>query len=119
MVHHILVDGSSSTNILYKDTSEKMGLEVSYLKLVSNPVIGFTREFVVPERTIKLPVKIGEGSQSRDMMVEFLVVDVPATYNAIIGRALIHDTQAVVSTYQLTMIYTSMRGIKSQPGLVP
>ena len=47
---------------------------------------------------------------ARDMMVEFLVVDVLAAYNAIIGRPLIHDAQALVSTYQLTMIYTSNKG---------
>ena len=64
MVHHILVDGGSSANILYKDTFEKMGLEVSCLKPVSYPLIGFAFAggSIVTEGTIKLPVKIGDGS---------------------------------------------------------
>lgn len=39
---------------------------------------------------------------SFDLMVEFLVVDIPVAYNAIIGRPLIYDAQVVVSTYHLT-----------------
>ncbi|XP_048502738.1 uncharacterized protein LOC125498552 [Beta vulgaris subsp. vulgaris] len=110
MVHRILVNGGSSANILYKETFEKMGLEASCLKPISYPVIGFTGASVVSEGTIKLPVTIGEVSHSRDMMVEFLVVDVPAAYNTIIGRPLIHDAHAVVSTYHLTIIYMSNKG---------
>ncbi|XP_048492380.1 uncharacterized protein LOC125493256 [Beta vulgaris subsp. vulgaris] len=110
MVHRILVDGGNSAFILCKDTFEKMGHEVSCLKPVSYPVIEFTGEAVIPKRTIKLPVKIGEGFQSRDMMGKFLVVDVLTAYNAIIGRPMIHDAQAAVFAYHLTMIYTSNYG---------
>lgn len=41
MIHRILVDGGSSANIQYKDTFEKMGLEVSCRNPVSYPVIRF------------------------------------------------------------------------------
>ncbi|XP_010684543.1 uncharacterized protein LOC104899107 [Beta vulgaris subsp. vulgaris] len=87
-----------------------MGFEAASLKPVSYPVIGFTGASIVPEGTIKLAVKLGEGAHSRDLLVEFLVVKVPAAYNAILGRPLIHDAQAVVSTYHLTMVYTSNDG---------
>lgn len=59
------------------DKFEKMDLGTSCLKPISYPANGFTRASVVLEGIIKLPVKIGEGSQSRDLMVKFLVVDVP------------------------------------------
>ncbi|XP_010695402.2 uncharacterized protein LOC104908050 [Beta vulgaris subsp. vulgaris] len=110
MIHRVVVDGGSSANILYEETFEKMGFEAASLKPISYPVIGFTRASVVPEGTIKLAVKLGEGAHSKDLLVEFLVVNVPAAYNAIIGRPLIHDAQAVVSTYHLTMVYTSNDG---------
>ncbi|XP_048502904.1 uncharacterized protein LOC125498692 [Beta vulgaris subsp. vulgaris] len=91
MVHRVLVDGGSSANILYKETFEKMDFDTACLKPVSYLVIGFTRASVVPEGTTKLAVKLREGSHSRDLIVEFLIVDIPATHNAIIGRPLIHD----------------------------
>lgn len=94
MVYSVLVDRGSSANILYKETFEKTHFDTAYLMPVSYPVIGFTGASLVPEGTIKLAVKLGEGSHSRDLLVEFLVVDVPAAYNAIIGRPFIHDPQA-------------------------
>ncbi|XP_021737362.1 uncharacterized protein LOC110703889 [Chenopodium quinoa] len=54
---------------------------------------------------------MGEGPTVRDIMAEFLVIDVPSAYNAIVGRPLIHDMQAVVSTYHLTMVYVSNAGM--------
>ena len=52
----------------------------------------------------------GCNNEARDVMTEFLVVDVPGAYNAIIGRPFIHDIQGVVSTYHLTMLYVSNLG---------
>lgn len=84
MVHRILGDGGSSANILFMPTFEKISLGNSNLKSVTCPVNGFIWAFAVPQGTIRLSVKLGEGSQSRDLLVEFLVVNVPATYNTII-----------------------------------
>lgn len=70
-------------------------------------MIGFSGATVFPEGNIKLPVRIGENSATRDLMVDFLVLKVLAAYNIIVGRPFIHDAQAVVSTYHLTMIYMS------------
>ena len=46
---------------------------------------------MVLEGLITLPVRIGENEAARDVMVEFLIVDVPGAYNAIIGRSFIYD----------------------------
>ena len=39
------------------------------------------------------------------------MVDLTSAYNTRIGRSLIHQVGAVVSTYHLTMLYVSDRGI--------
>ncbi|XP_048493253.1 uncharacterized protein LOC104883311 [Beta vulgaris subsp. vulgaris] len=107
LVHRILVDGGSSANILYLSTFEKLMIGREYLKSVRYPVIGFTGASVVLEGLISLPVRIGENDTARDLMAEFLVVDVPGAYNAIMGRPFIHNVQGIVSTYHLTMLKSS------------
>ncbi|XP_048498252.1 uncharacterized protein LOC125496747 [Beta vulgaris subsp. vulgaris] len=114
LVHRILVDGGSSANILYLSIFEKLMIGWEYLKLVGYPVIGFTGASVVPQGLISLPVRIGEDDTTRDVMDEFLVVDVPGVYNVIIGRLFIHDAQGVFSTYHLTMLYVSNGGFTSR-----
>ncbi|XP_048491429.1 uncharacterized protein LOC125492757 [Beta vulgaris subsp. vulgaris] len=114
LVHRILVDGGSSANIIYLSTFEKLMIGREYLKLVRYPVIGFTGASVVLEGLISLLLRIGENGTARDVMAEFLVVDVPGAYNAIIGCPFIHDVQGVVSTYHLTMMYVSNGGSTSR-----
>ncbi|XP_057252269.1 uncharacterized protein LOC130592118 [Beta vulgaris subsp. vulgaris] len=114
LVHRILVDGGSSANILYLSTFEKLMIGREYLKPVRYPVIGFTGASVTPEGLVSLPVRIGDGNEVRDIMTEFLVVDVPGAYNAIVGRPLIHDVQGVVSTYHLTMLYVTNEGMTAK-----
>ena len=78
-----MVDGGSSANILYLSTFEKLMIGREYPKPVRYPVIGFTGASVVPEGLITLLVRIGENEAARDVMAEFLVMDVLGAYNAI------------------------------------
>ncbi|XP_021767688.1 uncharacterized protein LOC110732083 [Chenopodium quinoa] len=109
-IKRVLVDGDSSANVLFMKAFNEMKRGRQYLTPVSYPVIGFNGSTVRLEGSIVLLVRLGDGLKARDMMVEFLVVDVPSTYNAIIGRPIIHDVQAVVSTYHLTIAYVSNLG---------
>ncbi|XP_048491419.1 uncharacterized protein LOC125492746 [Beta vulgaris subsp. vulgaris] len=110
LIHRILVDGRSSANILYLSTFKKLMIGPEHLKPVRYLVIGFTGASVTPEGLVCLPVQIGDDVEARDVMTEFLVVDVPGAYNAIIGRPFIHDVQGIISTYHLTMLYVSNLG---------
>ncbi|XP_021768590.1 uncharacterized protein LOC110732912 [Chenopodium quinoa] len=110
-IKRVLVDGGSSANVLFMKAFNEMMIGRQYLTPVSYPVIGFNGSSVRPEGSIVLPVRLGDGPTARDVMAEFLVVNVPSAYNAIIGRPIIHDVQAVVSTYHLTIAYVSNLGV--------
>ncbi|XP_048502783.1 uncharacterized protein LOC125498593 [Beta vulgaris subsp. vulgaris] len=93
LIHRILVDGGSSANILYLSTFEKLMIGQEHLKPIRYPVTGFTKASVTLEGLVTLPVRVEDNDEARDVMTEFLVVDVPQAYNAIIGRPFIHDVQ--------------------------
>ncbi|XP_056691755.1 uncharacterized protein [Spinacia oleracea] len=106
-VKRCLIDGRSSANIIFWEAFTQLNIDHGELSRVNYPVIGFSGASVYPEGSIRLPVQVGRGMSARDLMVDFLVIKVPAAYNVIIGRPFIHDAQAVVSTYHFTMIYLS------------
>ena len=110
IVHRTLVDSGSSANILFREAFDKLQIGEKHLRPVGYSVSGFTGSSVIPDGIIKLPIKIGEASTARNLMADFLVVNVPGAYNAIAGRPLINDIQGVVSTYHLTMIYAANDG---------
>ncbi|XP_056694872.1 uncharacterized protein [Spinacia oleracea] len=106
-IHRILIDGGSSANILFWPAFQELQIEEKHVKPVNYPVIGFIGATVIPEGIVSLSVQIGQGKDIKDVMVDFMIVKVPAAYNAILGRPFIHDAGAVVSTYHLTMMYTT------------
>lgn len=70
-------------------------------------MLGFTGASKILEGIIKLLVKIEGKEMTRDAMAEFLVVDIPRAYNAVVRRRSIHEVQGIISTYCLTMLYVS------------
>ena len=85
-VHRILVDNGSSVDILYFQAFERMGLKVSGLKPSPNPVYGFTGDSIVPLGVILFPMTLGEYPRQFCVMANFLVIDQPSAFNAVLGR---------------------------------
>ena len=46
---------------------------------------------------IRLPVHFGSKLRSKNLEVDFLVVDVPTAYNVILGRPTLHRVKAVIA----------------------
>ncbi|XP_021736147.1 uncharacterized protein LOC110702700 [Chenopodium quinoa] len=109
-VDRILIDGGSSTNIIYISAFNELNLDKKDLKWVSYEVTGFNGSRLSPEGIIELSVRVGERSRRRDVRAEFLVINFPSPYNVIKGRPLIHKIGGVVSTYHLAMAYASNEG---------
>ena len=83
-VHRILVDNGSLVDILYYQAFQKMRLKASDLKPFPNPVYGFTRDSVTPMGAISLPMTLGQYPKQSCIMSNFLVIDQPSTFNAVL-----------------------------------
>ncbi|RWW75019.1 hypothetical protein BHE74_00016990 [Ensete ventricosum] len=58
-----------------------------------------------------LPLTIGEEPRTKTLMVVFMVVDPPSTYNAIIGQPTLNRLRAVVSTFHRSMKFLTNAGV--------
>ncbi|KAH7862454.1 hypothetical protein Vadar_005027 [Vaccinium darrowii] len=107
-VEKILVDQGASTEIMYYNTFKRMELPPSSLQKCLVPLVGFSAQTVWPMGKVTLPVRAGSVVLSTD----FLVVDIPSSYNVIIGRTWMHKMRAVSSTYHQKIKYPGADGIE-------
>ncbi|XP_058180120.1 uncharacterized protein LOC131298661 [Rhododendron vialii] len=105
-IKRVLVDQGSSVEVMYYDLFKKLNLPETALQPVEVPLIGFNGAPVWPLGRIFLRVVVG----SKTLSVEFIVVNVPSPYNAILGRTWLHDMQAIASTYHQVVRFIGING---------
>ena len=93
-VPHVLVDGGSSLNICPEMTAKALGIKEE--EYIPDPITiyGFDNHGQTAKGKIFLEVFINYSVHS----VLFHVVNVPPTYNLLLGRTWIHNANAVPST---------------------
>ena len=106
-VRRMLIDPGASSEIIYAGLFDKLGLKQSDLRPTSIPLFGFSGQVVHPMGVITVQVSAGPIR----LNTEFLVVDVPSPYNAIMGRTWIHRMRAVSSTYHQRIRFPTPKGI--------
>ncbi|GAV81707.1 LOW QUALITY PROTEIN: hypothetical protein CFOL_v3_25161, partial [Cephalotus follicularis] len=79
----ILIDSGSSADILYKHAFDQFRIPADQLRPVKTPLVGFVGEMVHPLGSINLLVVAGTAPRTQVQM-NFLVVDTPSPYNAIV-----------------------------------
>ncbi|XP_052209219.1 uncharacterized protein LOC127812736 [Diospyros lotus] len=108
-ISRILVDSGSSINLIYWNCFEQMHISQDRLKKVSSPLYNFTGEAVSVAGSVQLPVTLGADPQSLTRQANFMVVKAPsAAYNMILGRPLLNDMRAVVSSCYLLMKFPTL-----------
>ena len=84
-VYRMLVDNSSSANILYYPVFQQMGIDRARLISTNAPLVGFGGTRVLPLGAITLSVMVDDYPQQITKDVTFLVVDCSSAYNSILG----------------------------------
>ncbi|CAI9759472.1 unnamed protein product [Fraxinus pennsylvanica] len=107
----VLVDGGSASNILTWEVFVGLKISLENLKAVSTPLLGFRGATVIPEGVVELPVTLGTYPVRVVILMNFLVVKTPMTYNAIYGRPLLNAAGANPSTYYQVMKFSTSRGV--------
>ncbi|KAK8968001.1 hypothetical protein KSP40_PGU007839 [Platanthera guangdongensis] len=103
LVHRVLLDSGSSVNVLYKRAFERMGLDPRTLIPPECPQFDSFGDRWEADGIVILPVTLGDDRGKYTKMTRFHVFNGPDHYNAIFGRPLLNDFQAIVYTYNLTM----------------
>ncbi|KAL5576907.1 hypothetical protein UlMin_018606 [Ulmus minor] len=110
-VYRILIDNGSSTNILFKSTFNKMNLIGAKIETTISSLSGFTGDIVPAEGILNLPLDLRTSPCQHIQSVDFVVVDCPSLYNAIISRPTLNKIRAVTSTYHLLVKFLTIGGI--------
>ncbi|GFS40490.1 hypothetical protein Acr_00g0068850 [Actinidia rufa] len=108
-VKRILVDTGSSVEVMYYDLFKQLKISQEQLKPARAPLVGFNAQAHWPLGTVSLKTRAG----SQELMTEFVVVDIPSPYNAIVGRDWLHKIKGVASTLHQAIKFLTPRGEKT------
>lgn len=96
----ILVNMGSTTNVLFKDAFDQMGILPEEIEPWTILLVGFTGRSISSIGSITLPLTI-EGYTRH---LDFLIVDTPSLYNMILGRLALNALKVPVSVYSTTIV---------------
>jgi hypothetical protein len=83
----VLMDGGSSLNIIYAETLELLGVDLSTIRAGASPFHGIVPgKHVLPLGQLDLTVYFGTPSNFRKETLTFKVVGFRGTYHAVLGR---------------------------------
>ncbi|RRT42646.1 hypothetical protein B296_00043453 [Ensete ventricosum] len=110
-VKRVMIDTRSSSDILYFDAFQKLGLIDKDLITLTSTLTGFTGDFVSPLGATTILVTFGGEPRSKTLMVSFMMVKLPLAYNGIIGRPILNQLKAVVSTFHRLLKFPTRVGV--------
>ncbi|XP_058211619.1 uncharacterized protein LOC131323795 [Rhododendron vialii] len=111
LIRRVLIDSGSSADILYLHAYDQLKVGRERLRPLISPLVGFAGTPVYPAGQIALPVTMGDEGSQITRMIDFIVVNCPSAYNAILGRTTLNKIGAIISTYHLMMKFLTPEGI--------
>ncbi|XP_072090584.1 uncharacterized protein [Arachis hypogaea] len=115
-LHHTLIDQGSSADILFKPAFDKLELEEKYLKAYPDSLFGLRDTSIQPLSYISLYTTFKQGTKSRPLIIDYIVINVNLAYNALIGQTALNRLAAMVSTPHFCMKFSMVEGIATIKG---
>ncbi|XP_061376548.1 uncharacterized protein LOC133318555 [Gastrolobium bilobum] len=106
-VNRVFIDHGSSADILFLPCFKALGFTVDSLTPVTGELSGFNATTTKPLGVITLRLSLGIPPTSRSADIQFLVLDTPSAYNAILGRRMFAAFEASISHPHLAMKFVA------------
>jgi hypothetical protein len=103
-----LIDQGGFAEVMYQELYEKLGLGESDITNFTSPVFGFSGESTTPLGKTMLAVL----ARPDNLQTEFIVIQAPSPYNAIMGRDWLHRMKAVPSTLHQKLRFPTKDGVQ-------
>ena len=107
----VLVDNRSLTDVIYMTAFQQMKLDPKRLRPFESPLVSFIGDRVYPKGIVSLQIITGTYPAQVTREVDFLIVDCPSSYNAILGRPTLNRLKAATSTYYLKVKFPTLHEI--------
>ncbi|XP_013613864.1 PREDICTED: uncharacterized protein LOC106320043 [Brassica oleracea var. oleracea] len=105
-VAKVLIDTGSSVALIFRDTLDKMGVDLRDMKPSSRSLTGFNGASEMMSKTIKLPVYACGVTRTYKLSV----ILTKAPYNTILGTPWLHLVKEVSSTYHQCVKFPGLNG---------
>ncbi|WZZ34476.1 hypothetical protein YC2023_017877 [Brassica napus] len=105
----VMVDTDSSSDVLFYDAFKRMRFTKTLLKQERTSLIGFAGEITYSLGSIELAGTAGDVRK----IVDFIVIDRPAPFNANLGRPWLYNMKAVPSAYHQCLKFPTPKGIET------
>ena len=111
IVHKVLIDNGSSTDIIFASVFDKMGIEREKLEPVNAYLLGFFGEKVLPLGPVQLVLTLGDPPCQATTTIKFLIVDAPSAYNMLLGRPSLNAIRAITFAYHVVFKFPTKNGV--------
>ncbi|GKV19330.1 hypothetical protein SLEP1_g29608 [Rubroshorea leprosula] len=111
ILKRILVDTGSCRDILTHEVFKKLGFSTQFMRPCEFPLVGLFGKEVPVVGIITIPIHVGDTAQKAVVTLDFFVVDIPCSFNAILGRPGLNALQAVISTSHMMIKFPTPKGI--------